>query len=452
MKKPKKRNEEIAHLWKEMQSDSVTPKREKHLLVAKEVQDTPPEQAPTPDVELAQLIEKADAWASAHFLLSAYKNHGLEPLDRALKASIKIWKLEENLGITKEELYKIALYIETKLFNKVEKGQLYIKREKGADSRLPRTVEYDPKTDQIFIHLKTHGVPPIGSGWHKKCTRSIVYHTKHPELAANCVCLDDASKEIAFHKLLKGNEGLIHTYAVTEHIKEKTKKKVTSLLLKFYNAGSLRHHQYSKHDLTRKEQVMVARDLLLGLESLHKHDLVHRDLHGNNILVDRKHDSETGQEKVTAAIIDFGQTKKTEETKQFAPEIQIPPRFNPPEAFKKEKARVSPKAADIYALGCNLYHLYYHIIPQWTEKGDFDKIGQMSNREKQKFKKNLKRRMVRYLDRRKERLAEKKQQGIDTPYDLFAKVILKMCHPIAKKRGTARELRQELDSILEKIG
>jgi serine/threonine protein kinase len=351
--------------------------------------------------------------------------------------------------MSKKELFAISLFIETKMKRHLEKGRYYIKKER---SKVARTIEHDPKTKRTFIHLKGHGVPKLGQGWHKKVTLSIMYDLQSPELVANCVCTDNScNKEISILKKLKNKKGIVNTYAITQHKKRKGRQKVTSMIVKLYNGHSLHHYQLHPEELTKKQQIIVARDLLCGLEQLHKHDLIHRDMHAGNFLIDKSKDPETGKMNVSAAIIDLGQAKKNSKTKREAPMVQVPRRLNPPDAFNKMKHSIRTKTADIYALGCNLFHMYYHSQPQWSRKSRFLKIKHLSNKKRHLFKHNLAHRIHKHIKNRKARLEEKRSKGINTKYDKFAQVILKMCHPKPYKRGTAHELRERLDRILAQL-
>lgn len=358
-------------------------------------------------------------------------------VERALNASENIWELKSDLGLTKHELFSLCLFIETKLSSHVKKGQLYLRKEK---TKLARTIQYDPKTKRTFIHLKQHGIKRLGKGWHKVVTYSIMYSDKNPELVANSVLeLDfDSRREVSILKRLKTQRGLAKTYSITTHAKKRSKKKVVSIIQKLYNAKSLHHYQQNPKILSREKVMHIAHDLLYGLEELHKHNLVHRDLHGGNILVERVKGG-----KYNAAIIDFGQTRRAKQAALYGPMVEVPKRFNPPDAFWRNVKTINAKAVDVYALGLNLYHLYFGVQPEWASKPAFAKISSLSDSGKVSFRNRLLSKISYYLKKRKNSITSNQDL-----YTRFERLILQMCHPKPYKRGSAREVRLKLDKIL----
>src|SRR5437879_4567328 len=70
---------------------------------------------------------------------------------RDRRATHKIKKCFRNLGTKKRSIYKMALFIETELPKKIgEEGHYYFSR---AKTKLARTIEVDPQSKRIFIHL-----------------------------------------------------------------------------------------------------------------------------------------------------------------------------------------------------------------------------------------------------------------------------------------------------------
>lgn len=65
-------------------------------------------------------------------------------------------------GLSEVSARQIAEFIERRLSEYTRTGNYYIRKEVTG---LPNTVEYDPLTKKVFIHLKTHGgVALIGEG------------------------------------------------------------------------------------------------------------------------------------------------------------------------------------------------------------------------------------------------------------------------------------------------
>lgn len=394
--------------------------------------------------EQLQKQQDLSPWATEEHLSQCIETFGKEKVDLAIDAAKHIWKLSRHLGLIKPELFELALYIETKLPKKVEDGKIYLKKEKTG---LARTIEYDPKSKQIFIHLKTHGIDRLGKGWHKKVTKSIMYDVKKPELVANSTFMDDGKEEVASVKKLKNLPGLAHTYAITEHKKEKSGQVVISIIQRLYNGGNLLPFLHNETSLSKKDVMLVARDLMQGLESMHDKEMVHRDLHGGNFLLERHKDEKTGKEVVSCVIIDLGQAKEAAEAKKEAPKVQIPHRFNPPEAFWRDKTWIDTKKIDVYAVGLNVYNLYFKTTASWAVKDTFSKIPHLSDDQKLKFRKNLSDKMEKSLAKQQKKLDKKHNLSV---YDRFAKLILQMLHPDQNKRHSAAYFRHEIEALVKK--
>ena len=398
----------------------------------------------SPD-DMARIYTKRRGWTHSKTLTKLCKKHSLEKVERALDKCSNIWKLQDNsgkknLGLKKHELFKIALFIETGLKKYIKHHSAYIRKEK---THLARTIEYDRKSKRIFIHLKTHGIKHLGTGCHKEVTRSILYNAQKPELVANSVMQKAPKKELRYLKKLMAAKGLAETYAIGEHKKYHSHKKVISIIQKLYGAGSLHHHQHNPQELSKSDKLSVARDLLRGLESMHKKDIVHRDLHGCNVLLNREVDPETGKSKISAALIDLGQALKAKKAKKRAPKVEVPKRFNPPESFWRKTKHIDAKAVDVYALGLNLYHLFFGESPEWAPKEAFVKISDMTDDEKVRFRKVLKKRTYEVLDSRKKEIEKNKSK-----YYPLEQIILQMCAPCQRARGTASEHRKKLDVLI----
>ena len=365
-------------------------------------------------------------------IASLLKKHGEKPVLNAVRACEKMWKLSDSLRISKGKLFKIALYIETKLRPQIKKGTYYFQKSR---TKLARAIEYDRKSKLIFIHLNGH----VGKGCHKKVTRSLIYHKIRPELVANLTFIDTNKGELDIIKKLKAQTGIAATYAITKH--KEGKKKVQCVMQKFYNGGSLFGYLYSPGRLSKDEIMLVSRDLVEGLENIHKHNVIHRDLHGGNFILDLKEDPKTKKKRYFAVITDFGQAKSPEEAKIRAPHLQVPHRWNPPEAFWRKKSGIDPKASEVYSLGLSLYHLYFGSVPEWARKEDFDHMPKSKN-QKVIFRKKL-------TDRLRKQLAVRKRGLGNDVHDQFAKIILSMCHPNQYQRPSTHEVRQKIENLLQ---
>ncbi|KAJ2775407.1 hypothetical protein IWQ56_000045 [Coemansia nantahalensis] len=92
---------------------------------------------------------------------------------------------------------------------------------------------------------------------------------------------------------------------------------------------------------------------LLGLEYLHEHDIVHRDIKPDNLLL-------TGDG--TLKIADFGESAMIERRNDRITGSAGSPAFMAPELYQAD-AEVSGAAADIWSLGVCLYCFAYGTLP-----------------------------------------------------------------------------------------
>ncbi|KAF9166159.1 hypothetical protein DFQ26_008565 [Actinomortierella ambigua] len=98
----------------------------------------------------------------------------------------------------------------------------------------------------------------------------------------------------------------------------------------------------------------VFQQMVLGIEYLHEHDIVHRDIKPDNLLR-----SEDG----TVKIVDFGVSEMFDKGKDLTKKSAGSPAFMAPELCKHDHGEVSGKATDVWSMGVTLYCLRYGRLP-----------------------------------------------------------------------------------------
>ena len=114
---------------------------------------------------------------------------------------------------------------------------------------------------------------------------------------------------------------------------------------------------WNEGHITEEQLRKIFRDIVCGLEYLHFHNIIHRDIKPQNILLNSDWVIKIG---------DFGQAQMFAESDMQRSTIGTY-FFFPPESCCAEAHEFSGKAADIWALGITLYALIYHKLPFWAD-------------------------------------------------------------------------------------
>jgi len=119
---------------------------------------------------------------------------------------------------------------------------------------------------------------------------------------------------------------------------------VTFLVLPLYAGGSLAGRLRADGPMGAEDTASLAAQLARGLDALHEHGIVHRDVKPSNVLFDSDG---------TAALADFGLARAVDSTRLTRDgQLLGTPHYLAPELI--EEADATP-ASDLYALGCVLY-------------------------------------------------------------------------------------------------
>lgn len=150
-------------------------------------------------------------------------------------------------------------------------------------------------------------------------------------------------------------------------------------LLQYYPEGNL-SQLLERVDLTIEQREGLAKGVMSGLDFLHQHGMIHRDLKSSNILIARR----VGGEYVPK-ITDFGLSKQLAPDQQSAVDNSFVGGSNyyaAPEQLRGDKL---DKNADIWSLGVVLYELFTGELPFRP-----DRTGQQPEADRQDILRKIK--------------------------------------------------------------
>lgn len=264
----------------------------------------------------------------------------------AIHTLSKIQKSDSPYAVSEKQLSDIVEYIEKKLDGDRVSGENYRRKH---ETGLSRTIEYNSQTKKIYIHLGSKSVPPIGVGFQGKITTTLSYEAKPEILARKVYRIEGEGLPIGVTvaRKLQGKPGIVELRDHSEY-SGKDKKRKVHCLFKKYNLGSLEKWLESKEARTLQDKLYIATDIILGINEMHRQQLVHRDIKLENVLIEKKDD---GTLKAAIADLDTIYDLKMEEeplTFCHGTKFYIPPFGSVPSKVE----RADYKKIDIYAAGC----------------------------------------------------------------------------------------------------
>lgn len=350
-----------------------------------------------------------------------------------IKAIDAAKKLPRRLGISKRQFLLASAFIETRLQEFVNDKKYFLTSQK---TKLSHRLEYDPMTEECFIILEGKK-NKIGEGAFKVVQKAIAYNKGKPQVVAQAVQRVRSLRELDITKKLHGKPGIFETLGFGRH-KEKGKNHI-SIYSRMYNHGSLQDVLDAKMKFSLKQKLKMALNMMKGVESMHKLGIVHRDLGARNYLVNIA----KGKKNIEACVADLG---RADYAKNVAgSKVQGNTKYTPPEGLYRNKMKSKDYyAADVYAIGCVLFRLYYEKLAPWQDRSYVKDTRSIKTRYDE-----LVYRINEVTRPRSRFLARKMKKGSLSPKYQFEKLILRMISQDPKKRGSSRYLSSRLEEILK---
>jgi len=133
------------------------------------------------------------------------------------------------------------------------------------------------------------------------------------------------------------------------------------IVMPYYELGNLKDILYGKrehrHELEPFTKWLLMIDIARGLEHLHKHKIIHRDIASRNVLIEQV----SQKEELSALVSDFGfaRTLQYKHAQQTTNESFGPVKWMAPEALKGKYSEKS----DVYSFGMTCYEILEHMEP-----------------------------------------------------------------------------------------
>jgi len=117
---------------------------------------------------------------------------------------------------------------------------------------------------------------------------------------------------------VQGCRSVIEVYFISYHESNDSDSKVPLIVGKYYNGGTFYNYLNKEKNASLDTRLLICHDLLLGLSDIHNRNIVHNDLHGENILLQRDF---LTKEITGAYLADFGLARHSEDSDNKALKI-----------------------------------------------------------------------------------------------------------------------------------
>ncbi|PKY51029.1 kinase-like protein [Rhizophagus irregularis] len=191
---------------------------------------------------------------------------------------------------------------------------------------------------------------PIGSGSYGNINRVNWKNTDHffalKSFSDDKQTLEEIVKELKLHRSVNAHGNIIRFCGITKVETSEIQK--YSLVLEYADSGTLNAYLSKNfNELSWNNKSHLAMQLASAVEFLHNNNIIHRDLHENNILIHQKN----------IKLTDFGLSKKiSEASSNISKVFGVLPYVDPKSFNDKENYKLNKKS-DVYSIGVLLWQI-----------------------------------------------------------------------------------------------
>ncbi|GES98820.1 kinase-like domain-containing protein [Rhizophagus clarus] len=199
-----------------------------------------------------------------------------------------------------------------------------------------------------YEYSEFKNIHPIGRGSYGNVNRANWKNVDHffalKSFSNDKQTLEEIIKELKLHRNVDVHENIIRLCGITIY---KGEIQNYSLVLEYADSGTLNTY-LSKHfnELNWNDKSRLASQLASAVEFLHDNDIIHRDLHGNNVLIHQKN----------VKLTDFGLSKRIVEASSNTSKLLGVIPYMDPMKFNNQNYKLNKKS-DVYSVGILLWQI-----------------------------------------------------------------------------------------------
>ncbi|GBC09844.1 hypothetical protein RclHR1_09160002 [Rhizophagus clarus] len=215
-----------------------------------------------------------------------------------------------------------------------------------------------------FKDIQEIGIGGFGKVYRAKWKNSDEYYALKSLLNINEGSIKELVHEIELHREVTSHKNVISFHGVTilDHENQNGNIKEYLLVMEYADGGSLK--KYLKENFkkfTWEDKYKLAYQLASAVLCLHDEDMIHRDLHSSNVLVNQN----------TIKLADFGLSKRVEETSRSKKDLFGIVPYIDPKKFNDRSYSLNKKS-DVYSVGVLLWEISSGQPPFYAEGESYD--------------------------------------------------------------------------------